>query len=210
MIKLPPNLIAQLGPDSFYGRQVDPLPRLQLVTKGMYVDKGKIKPGHYGIPFGQFEIEDLGPSIDIIPLARRPKALDTCDDPPTAVYDADSPEFKEIRQRAAEKDSGCMWGVSFLVIVGSRFCEFYCGNKSGREIAPDLAEFLPLTEADIAARNLDAKPREARPLTLQSELTGRSDYSWHIPIIAECSEWSGNLPNDLAGEIERFVQHIFP
>lgn len=207
MIELPSNLLTQSGTDDFYGSlvpEVDPLPRLQLVTKGKWVDKGRIKSGHYAL-IENDELADLGPSIVILPLARRPKVLDATTDPPIAVYDPDSPEFKEIRERAGEKDSGCMWGVSFLVVVATRFCEFYCGNKGSRLIAPALAKFLPLTQADIAARNLDARPRKARPVTLRSELVQEKRYSWHVPIIAKCSKWSGKLPGQIGEEISRFV-----
>ncbi len=207
MIELPSNLLTQSGTDDFYDSlvpEVDPLPRLQLVTKGKWVDKGRIKSGHYALVEND-EPTDLGPSIDILPLARRPKVFDSTTDPPTAVYDPDSPEFKRILECSQEKDSGCMWGVSFLVVVASRFCEFYCGNKSSRLIAPELAEFLPLTQADIAARNLDARSRKPKPVTLRSELVQQERCSWHVPIVAKCSKWSGKVPERISEEISRFV-----
>ena len=41
--------------------------------------KGLIPQGHYGIPESDEEIIDLGPSVDLFPLARRPKAIDMTD-----------------------------------------------------------------------------------------------------------------------------------
>ena len=66
----------------------DFLQRMQLVTKGKYVDTQKIQPGRYGVPQpGGEEIVDLGESVDIFPLAVRPKALDMRDrDAIIAVY----------------------------------------------------------------------------------------------------------------------------
>ena len=69
--------------------------RLQLYTKGDAVNKGLIPPGHYGIPVSKDEVEDLGVTVDVMPLARRPKALDMSD--PDAIinsYDREDPEFK--------------------------------------------------------------------------------------------------------------------
>ena len=114
-----------------YGSDIDFLPRIQLVTKGKYVDLGKIKPGHYGVPQGEDEILDLGESIDILPLAVRNKALDTNSDPPVAVYDTNDPLYTEIRERAGEKDSGCMYGPSFLVYERDtgEFYELFLGDR---------------------------------------------------------------------------------
>jgi hypothetical protein len=97
----------------------------------------------------------LGPSIDILPLARRLKALDMSDkEAIIANYDPTSDDFKDIAARSNESDSGCMYGTSFLVFEKQtgRFLEFFCGSKSTRPIAGDIAVYLPLTEAQIAAK----------------------------------------------------------
>ena len=51
---------------------------MQLYTKGKAINKGQVRPGCYGIPEGE-EVIDLGDTIDILPLARRPKAIDMTD-----------------------------------------------------------------------------------------------------------------------------------
>jgi hypothetical protein len=79
------------------------LQRVQLVTKGKYVDKGKIAPGHYGVPGAEDEIQDLGESIDVLAFAVRDKALDTTEDPPLAVYDAEDAVYQDIEERAGQK-----------------------------------------------------------------------------------------------------------
>jgi hypothetical protein len=46
------------------------LARLVLFTKGKVIDRRLIKSGHDGIPESGTEITDLGPSIDVLVLAR--------------------------------------------------------------------------------------------------------------------------------------------
>ena len=55
------------------------LDRLQLYTKGKAVNRKRIEAGNYGIPLNDEAVNDLGSQIDIIPLARRPKAIDMTD-----------------------------------------------------------------------------------------------------------------------------------
>ena len=100
-------------------------------------------------------MDDLGDTIDIVPLARRPKALDMTDNEAIIVnYDPDSDEFKRIAAKSLEKESHCMYGPSFLVFERSRglFLEFFCGNKSSRSEAKKVYPYLPLTQADIDAK----------------------------------------------------------
>ena len=188
---------------------VDYLQRFQLVTKGKYVDTGKITPGHYGIPLpGGEEIEDLGDSVDILPLAVRAKALDMSDrSAVVAVYDMKTPEFKDIKARASEKDSGCMWGPSFLVVERStgRCYEFFMGTKSARAVSGDLVNFLPVSEATAASQGCDA--HGPLPCTLTVRYAKRGDWGWHVPVINKCSEPFTNTPSldVLKEEIQKFV-----
>lgn len=183
---LPATLLTQLGSDAYYASVASPkqtLPRIQLVTKGLYVDRGLVKSGHYALVDDCDDISDLGAAIDLLPLACRPKALDTNGELSLCIYDETLPEFRDIAERAGEKDSGCMYGASFLVVERStqRFCEFYLGNKSGREVVGEIRAFLPLTKADIKARSLKDEPRNAQPTTLTSRLEKKGKYSWHAP-----------------------------
>jgi len=156
------------------------LPRIQLVTKGKYVDEGKIKPGHWGIPLpGGDEIEDLGERIDVIPMDYRAKALDMGDrDAIVANYDATSDEF--LRIKTAPKNTGCMWGPSFLVLERStgKLYEMFFGNKSGRNEAGKLKPFLPTK----------ANGGQPSPATLSIRYKKTPEYGWHVPVITKCSE----------------------
>ena len=147
----------QIGSDEDFdsiAKSSDFLGRLQLYTKGKAVNRNLVRPGHYGIPESEEEVVDLGDSVDLLPLARRPKAIDMSDTQALiAVYDVKSAEFQRIQAQAGEKESHCMYGPSFLVIERStgRFLEFFCGSKSARSEAKRIFPFLPLTQPTIDA-----------------------------------------------------------
>ncbi|KPK54274.1 MAG: hypothetical protein AMS22_06110 [Thiotrichales bacterium SG8_50] len=189
---------------------VDYLQRLQLITKGKYVDTGKIKPGHYGIPLpGGEEIDDLGSSIDILPLAVRAKALDMSDrEAVVAVYDMSTPEFQDIKARSGEQDSGCMWGPSFLVVERStgRCFEFFMGTKSSRAVSGDLINFLPVSEATAAKQGIDA--HGPLPCTLTVRYAKRGSWGWHVPVVNKCSEPFTKTPSldVLREEMRKFIE----
>ena len=158
----------------------DFLPRIQLVTKGKYIDTSKISAGHWGVPLtGGEEIDDLGDKIDIVPFCYRPKALDVADrEAIVSVYDVDDPEFQRIKN--APKNTGCMWGPSFLVMerATGKLYELFFGNKSGRSEAGKLKPFLP-SEAN------EGQP-SAASVGIRYKKT--PDYGWHVPVITKCSE----------------------
>ena len=209
----------QVGTDDQFlelAKSADFLGRLQLYTKGKAVNKGLVRPGHYGIPASDEEVTDLGGSIDIIPLARRPKALDMTDsDAVLASYDPESDEFKRIAEASLETDSHCMYGPSFLVYERNtkQFLEFFCGTKSTRSEAKKIYPFLPLSQADIdrqakAGNDVTGlQPHGPLPLTLKSRLVEKSTYSWHVPVISKCNEPFTKLPtmDRIVKEITAFV-----
>jgi len=152
----------------------DFLPRIQLIGKGKYVDTGKIGPGRWGVPqTGGEEIIDLGDTIDVIPLDARAKALDVSDkENIIAVYDTSDPEYQRIKH--APKDSGCMYGPSFLVIERStgKLYELFFSNKSGRNEAGKMKPFL----------------MSRTPATLTTRYKKGKEFGWHVPVITKCSE----------------------
>jgi len=173
------------------------LPRIQLVTKGKYVDTGKISPGHWGVPVGD-EISDLGVSIDVLPLTCRQKALDVADrENIITVYDPSSDEFKRIK--AAPKNTGCMWGLSFLVLErkSEKLYELFFGNASGRAESPKLKAFLP------------HKGSPAQPVTLGIKYKTAKDYGWHVPVVTKCSEPIKGGP-DMATTVKEIVKFVNP
>lgn len=187
----------------------DYLQRIQLVTKGKYVDLGKIGPGRYGVPQPGDEIIDLGTDIDILPLAVRPKALDMRDrDVTIAVYDMSLPQFEEIRAASSQQNSNCMWGPSFLVFerTTAQFYEYFMGNKSGRQESGKLRPFLPLSAARAEASGVE--PHGPIPCTLKVRYVEKRDYGWHVPVVVKCSEPFTNLPSidRVRAEIVKFAE----
>lgn len=209
----------QIGGDDLYNELAkggDYIGRMQLYTKGKLVNKGLIPPGHYGIPESDEEIIDLGTSVDIIPLARRPKAIDMTDMEALVIsYDMESEEFKRIAAKSTESDSHCQYGPSFLVYERStgRFLEFFCGNKSSRIEAKKLFPFLPLTQTDINAKAAagnpigDLKPHGPVPVTLKVKVAENRKGTWHVPVVVMCSTPFTRLPSDdvIVREINKFL-----
>jgi len=195
----------QLGSDDQFlelAKSSEFIGRLQLFTKGKAINKGQVRPGCYGIPEGE-EVIDLGDTIDILPLGRRPKAIDMTDTDAVLVnYDPESDEFKRIAATSLEKESHCMYGPSFLVIEEKtgRFLEFFCGSKSTRSEAKKIYPFLQLTAADIERQKLagkdvsELKPHGPLPLTLKSRLVEKGTYSWHVPVVSKCATPFTKLP----------------
>ena len=189
---------------------VDFLQRIQLVTKGKYVDHSKIAPGHYGVPqTGGEEIVDLGAEIDILPLCVRPKALDMRDrEAVIAVYDMDSPAFQDIKTLAAQPGGGCMWGPSFLVFERGtgKFYELFMGNKSARAESGNLIKFLAVSEETATRQGADS--HGPLPCTLKARYATRGQHGWHVPVVTKCSEPFTNLPemDAIREEVTKFTE----
>lgn len=183
--------------------------RLQLVTKGKLVDQGLIKPGHWGVPLSEDNAEDLGDSVDVLVLAIRDKALDTNSNPPVASFDPDSDVFKSIVEAASQKDSGCMYGPSFLVYERStgQFLEVFFGNASGRQEAGKMIPFLPISEEQAKSFGKNFKARGPQAATLKSKYIKRPRYAWHAPVVVSCSTPFDDLPptEDFVSQINAFL-----
>jgi hypothetical protein len=178
------------------------LGRLQLYSKGKDVNHGLVGPGEYGIPDGDGKVIRLGKNVDVLPLARRVKALDMSDsDNIVSVYDPADPEFARIQEKAGGKDSKCMFGVSFLVFerTSARFLEFFCGTITSRKEAGKIYPFLPQV--------VEGVPQPPRAMTLGSKVIDSQDFSWHGSTVAECSTPISDLPSieDIQKEINAFL-----
>jgi len=195
-----------------YSSSASFLRRLQLVGKGKYVDNGQVKPGNYGVPTSAEECTDLGNAVDILPLAVRSKVLDTNPEVPVAVYDENHDEYKRIMDEAVNpdtgkvvKNSGCMFGPSFLVFERStnEFYEMFMGNASGREEAKRIEPFLPIG-ADLA-QETGAEVRGPLPCTMKSKYVERK-FKWWAPMVVKCSEDFDGLPDTTMDQIKKFME----
>ena len=209
----------QIGSDDQFAELAkggDFLGRIQLYTKGKAINNELIRPGRYGIAESDDEIIDLGKSVDLIPLARRPKAIDMSDSEALVIsYEMESEEFKRIAAKSAEAESHCQYGPSFLVYerTTGRFLEFFCGNKSNRIEAKKIFLFLPLSQAQIDAKAVegndvaDLRPHGPIPVTLKVKVVENKRGSWHVPVVVKCSTPFTRVPASevIVREIQKFL-----
>lgn len=193
------------------------LRRIDLKSKGALIDKGIVKPGHYCVVKSSEDADDLGDSIDILPLARRPKAIDMNDtDQIVVTYDRGSDLFADIEKRSSQQNSRCQYGASFLVVerTTGQLYELFLGSASNRREVGAVSDFLPLTEADIKRRpslKKGTKPHGPLSLTLKSKRieNKKKGWSWFVIVPKPCSNQFTKdqipTPEVLKAEIEKFL-----
>ena len=177
---------------------VNPMGRICLFSKGKTVSSGLIEAGNYGIVESDETVVCLGDKIDVIPFAVRVKAIDMTDAKKLVTcYDPESREFNRITA-AASDNSNCMYGRSFLVFerTSERFHEFFCGAKSSRTAAREIASYLPLTEADKQHRKMtEVQPRGPAGITLLARANKKVIGRWYFPVVAGTAPPFENLPD---------------
>lgn len=171
------------------------LPRVQLFgSNSGAVKEDKIGQGRYGLVRDKNSIEDLSQSFNCLPLDWRWKAMQVADGAVVSVYDFNSDAFTKLKDTADnEKDSGCMWGVEFLIWM------------------PDQKEFATFYLSSATARR-EAKPMRARtqpeclPTTLTRELIKKPKYSWFGPKVNACSTPLSSYPSqeEVNEQVEKF------
>jgi len=158
--------------------------RLQLCSKGKLIDEGKVRPGCFAIVDGD-NVVDLGKEVTLIPLACLDKALDVSGEEVVVAFGEDNPEYIRISKESTVQDSGCMYGPVYLVFETStcQFLELFFNNKSGRNEAPKLATFLPISAEAAKAYKVEA--RAPRAATVKSKLVKKGKWSWFAPEIVD-------------------------
>ena len=178
---------------------VNPMGRICLFSKGKTVSTGLIEAGNFGIVESDDSIVCLGDKIDLIPFAVRLMAIDVTDSKkPVTCYDPESREFNRIASAASDYNSHCMYGRSFLVFerTSERFHEFFCGAKSSRTAAREIASYLPLTEADKQHRKMtEVQPRGPAAITLLARANKKGIGRWYFPVVAGTAPPFENLPD---------------
>jgi hypothetical protein len=150
------------------------LPRLQLFSSNSSeVKEDKIRMGHYGLVTMKGQpVIDLTSTVDVLVCVWRPKALDMSDiNNVVSIFDVTNPMFVSIASKADDTDSGCMFGIEFLVWVPSvgKFATFFCGSKTARREA------------------INIKGLTGQKVTLKTHLIKKGKHSWHGPRVFECS-----------------------
>lgn len=181
---------SQFGMDLFggvAGNRGSFLPRLQLFTASSNeVKEGKIGVAVYGVVKGE-DIIEVGKNVPVVPLAWRAKAMNLKADPPQAYHNQKSPEFQDFMKRAADPNSGYVFGPEFLLWMGEPhgFVTMFFMSKTARNSSPDLRALLPGADGRL------------RTAVLSAQLIENDDYKWHGPKIMPSSQTIAPPPDDL-------------
>lgn len=167
------------------------LQRLQLISKGKYVDSRQAQGGDYAVIIDSDTCKSLGDTVDLLVLERRHKAIDMSDTNNILVsHDPTSELYSTIRANSSVKDSGCQYGVEFLVAERStaKLYAFFFGTKSLRRVLQTMYGYMALTADQIKARKLEGvKPHPPLPVTLTTKNVRQKTYSWFVPEFQDCS-----------------------
>jgi hypothetical protein len=153
--------------------------RIQLYGgNSLAVKQGKFPIAHYGVTHTKDSIEDLGAEFDLIPFSWRPKAIKTSGEDLIVEYDENSDRFKAIMIETEQPDSGCMYGPDFLIYVPKLkgFFTIFFSNPTMRRESPNMIKQFNT------------------PTTLKCHLIERKKYSWHGPLVINCSTPLTHVP----------------
>lgn len=134
--------------------------------------RGLVPMGTFTFVMTESNYTDLTKEVDVLPVAWRPKALDTGGETPMSVYDTKSQAFQTIQDRADnEDDSGCCYGPEFLCWIPSiqKFATYHLGSRSARQEAKPMLNLL------------------GKGVTLSNVLAKKGKWEWHAPVISPCT-----------------------
>lgn len=167
------------------------LQRLQLYTGNSRLCKiGAIQQGIYGLPAQGDKAEPVGNELDVVPIMYRAKAVDTSGKTPISNYDSKSATFKDIEKRSFTKDSGCMYGIEYLLWYPDKkmFITFFFSSISSRPVAKELQPFIEKA-ATFTVGLVDKK------------------YTYHVPEVKACDRVISVLPTpeELEAAVEKYT-----
>lgn len=161
------------------------LPLVQLMGSNSELAKeGKIGMGRWALVRSKEDFVDLGAEANLLILGWRPKAMDTSNKGSVrAFYNPQSEEFKSVIQKSDVQNSGCFFGPEYLVYLPNEkvFASLLMASKTARREAPNA-------KALIAVKSNDGQiVVEKKFATLKCRLIKSDRYSWHGPIVTQCS-----------------------
>lgn len=164
------------------------LPRVQLMTgRSKIVQKKEFTENHFALVISN-SYQDLGASVDALVVGVRPKAVDTKADPISVSYDPrpdannqPTGEFARIKKATETPDSGCMYGLEFLLWLPETqmFATLFLGSASGR------------MESQVFLTKM------GKAITLKAQFIETKRYSWWAVKCFACST-PFNLPTTAA------------
>lgn len=163
------------------------LPRLQCCGGNSDLAKeGKIPMGNLALVYNKDRAVDLGKEVDALLISYRAKAMRLLDGQPMEYYDKDSEVFKKVMSDSETPDSGCMFGVEFLIWLpdSNVLCTHHMGSASGRREATALIDIM----------NKTGQPRIA-PATLGVKFIKTKKFSWHTMTATACNTAFGTAPD---------------
>ena len=154
--------------------------------------------------------------MDLLPLARRPKAIDMTDMEALVIsYDMESEEFKRIAAKSRSPIPTASTAPASWSTSGAPAGSWSSSAATSRAASKPkkIFPFLPLSQADIDAKAAagndvgDLKPHGPIPVTLKVSVAENSKGTWHVPVVAMCSTPFTALPSDdvIRREIAKFL-----
>jgi len=167
------------------------LPRVQLFgANSNAVTEEKIGLGRFGLVKSKDDIEDLGKTLECLPIAWRFKAMQIADGEVVSNYDHESDEFKRIQAESEETDSGAMYGIEFLLWIPdiSGYATYFLSSKSSRREAKPLRALL------------------GKAASIEANLVKTKKYAWHAPKVSSSATPFTNIPDgeSVRAELEKF------
>jgi len=161
------------------------LARMQLMTSNAEPCKeGKFPINHFAIVEGNDAFVDLGETVNCIPMAHRPLALEWGEET-VAIYDAKimevtpgkfapTGEYARIKNKAdtGGMNSKAMYGVQFLLWLPTqqRFATFFCGTITLRNEVGNFVKMIGKSSTLVAKRISNKK------------------NTWYSAVVKPCSE----------------------
>lgn len=183
------------------------LPRLQVCGGNTEIVKeGKMAMGVYGLIYDKNKFVDLGKEVDILVVGMRPKALRLPKEGnPMSYFKRESAEFKKIQADSKFPNSGCMFGMEFLVWIPSQaeWATLFLGTQSARKETPSVLTEMKKDFSGTSRDNYGA----AKVTCHAPRLVKNPKGSWHIPQFGPCNSDLAVLPerDSLAEEIQKFA-----
>lgn len=189
-------------------KTADYLQRVQITgSNSDIVQNQKIEAGFIVLVQDKEHFVDLGKEVDMIFYTMRPKALqiDQTAGQILQFFDRSHSEFKRIQAQSAIRDSGCMFGLEFLVYLPNReqFASFYCGSKSGRKESPNILDIMNVSD------DPDNPIWKPAAITIKPKFIPKAPgrkYSWWSFEVFKCSSPLAAQPEmeELKTEVEKF------